>query len=130
MIFQIENFEKVFQKQNGLLDFIRVKADYETSPFKEHVFLEYLDLSRDKGKTILKTFAIFDFDGERWKFYGLRNVPFAYTTKENIEKALRESGYKNIKFYGSFYDGRKWDFLFRKPFKPLESDWLNIIVKK
>lgn len=130
MIFQIENFEKVFKKQNSLLDFIRAKADYHASPYQEHVFLEYLDPSRDGGKTILKTFAIFDFDGKKWKFYGLRNALFAYITKEKIEKVLKESGYKNIKFYGSSYDGRKWDYLFRKPFKPLESDWLNVVAKR
>lgn len=130
MIFQIENFEKVFKKQNSLLDFIRVKADYQASPYQEHVFLEYLDPSRDGGKTILKTFAIFDFDGRKWKFYGLRNILFAYVIKEKIEKILRESGYKNIKFYGSSYDGREWNYLFRKPFKPLESDWLNVVAKR
>lgn len=130
MIFQIENFEKVFKKQNGLLEFIRVKTDYEASPFIEHVFVEYLDPSRDKGKTILKTFAIFDFDGKRWKSYGLRSTLFAYVTKEKIEKVLKASGYKDISFYGSSFDGRKWDNLFREPFKPLESDWLNIVAKK
>lgn len=130
MIFQIENFEKVFKKQNSLLDFIRVKSDYEASPFTEHVFVEYLDPSRDRGNTILKTFAIFDFDGKRWKFYGLRNALFVYITKEKLTKALRACGYKDISIYGSSYDGRKWDYLFRKSFNPLESDWLNVVAKR
>ncbi|MDO8460939.1 MAG: CBS domain-containing protein [bacterium] len=130
MIFQIENFEKVFKKQNGLLEFTRVKADYTKSPFVEHIFVEYLDPSHDREKTILKTFAIFDFDGKRWKFYGLRSTLFAYITKEKIEKVLKVSGYKDISFYGSSFDGRKWDYLFRQPFKPLEHDWLNVVAKK
>ena len=130
MIFQIENFEKVFKKQNGLLEFNRVKTDYEVSPFVEHIFVEYLDPSRDRDKTILKTFAIFDFDGKRWKFYGLRSTLFAYVTKEKIEKVLKASGYKDISFYGSSFDGREWDYLFREPFKLLESDWLNVVAKR
>lgn len=130
MVFQVRNFEKIFKTQKRLDDFITVESAYETSPYQEHVFLEFYDPSRDGGKTVLKTFAIFDFDGKRWKFYGLRNALFAYTTKEKIKTVLKANGYKDIKVYGSFYDGRKWDYLFRKPFKPLESDWLNVIARR
>lgn len=130
IVFQVRNFEKIFKTQKRLDDFIPVESAYETSPYQEHVFLEYYDPSRDGGKTILKTFAIFDFDGKRWKFYGLRNALFAYITKEKIQKVLKANGYKDIKFYGSSYDGRKWDYLFRKPFKLLESDWLNVVAKR
>lgn len=130
MVFQVRNFEKIFKTQKRLDDFITVESAYETSPYQEHVFLEFYDPSRDKGKTVLKTFAIFDFDGKRWKFYGLRNALFAYTTKGKIKTVLKANGYKDIKVYGSSYDGRKWDYLFRKPFKPLESDWLNVVAKR
>lgn len=130
MIFQITNFEKVIKVQKRLLNFSFVNSDYPESPYEEHLFLEYYDQSRDRGNTILKTFTIFDFNGKRWKFYGLRNALFAYVIKEKIEKALKANGYKDISFYGSSFDGRKWDYLFQKPFKSLESDWLNVIAQR
>ncbi|MCL5970696.1 MAG: CBS domain-containing protein [Patescibacteria group bacterium] len=123
IILQITNFEKVFKSQKRLLDLIFVKDEDK----KEHSFLEFYDLPR-KGGTILKTFAIFDSDGRKWEFEGLRNSLFAYLTKDKIAGLLRRNGYKDISFYGSFYDGKKWDHLFRKPFEPLKSDWLNIIA--
>lgn len=129
MIFQITNFEKVLEVQKRILNASFLDSEYEASPYREHLFLEYYDLPKD-GKTLLKTFAIFDSDGKRWKFYGLRSALFAYASKGNIERVLKTSGYKKISFYGSSFDGRKWDFLFRKPFKPLESDWLNVVAKK
>lgn len=128
MILQVTNFEKVLKAQKRLLNLSFVKSDYAASPYQEHLFLEYYDLPQDGGRTILKTFAIFDFIGKKWRFYGLRNALFAHATKERIEKALKKSGYRNLSFYGSSFDGRKWDHLFRKPFKPLESDWLNILA--
>jgi hypothetical protein len=106
-----------------------LKNDYEASPYQEHLFLEYYDPPRD-GKTLLKTFTIFDFTGKRWKFYGVRNALFAYLTKEEIARILKACGHREISFYGSSFDGRKWDYLFRKPFKPLESDWLNVVAKR
>lgn len=130
MIFQITNFEKVFNVQERLLNFSFVTSDYEASPYKEHLFLEFYDHSRDRGKTVLKTFAIFDFDGEKWKFYGLRSALFAYVVKDRIEKALKVNGFKNISFYGSYFEGGKWDYIFRNPFNILKSDWLNIIAKR
>ena len=130
MIFQITNFEKIFKTLNRLVSFNVVSADYAASQYAEHIFLQYYDPSRDGGKTILKTFAIFDFDGKQWEFYGLRSALFAYATKERVTKALHAAGYRDIQFYGSDFDGRKWDRLFRKPYRPLQSDWLNIIARK
>lgn len=126
LVSQITNFEKVFKTQKRLLDLIFVKEEGN----KEHSFLEFYDPSRDGGKTVLKTFAVFDFDGKKWKFSGLKNSLFAYLTKEKIEKTLKKIGYRDISSYGSFYDGRKWDHLFKKPYEPLKSDWLNVAAKK
>lgn len=130
MIFQITNFENVFKVQKRLLNASFIESEYPSSPYKEHLFIEFYDPSRDGGKTVLKTFAIFDFDGKKWKFYGLRNALFAYATKDKITKALSSAGFKYISFYGSFLEGNKWDYLFRKPFVPLKSDWLNVVAKR
>lgn len=130
MIFQITNFEKVLRVQNRILNASFVKKMYESSSYQEHFFLEYYDPSRDGGKTVLKTFVIFDFNGKRWKFYGLRNALFAYITMEKIDRILKTIGYADILFYGSSFNRLKWDYLFRNPFMPLESDWLNVIAKR
>lgn len=54
----------------------------------------------------------------------------AYNTKETIKKDLEKLGYKKISIYGGDFDGKHWDYLFRKEFKPLESDWLNVVAVK
>ena len=54
----------------------------------------------------------------------------AYNNKESVGKVLRKNGFSKMSFYGGSFDGKHWDFLFRKPFKSLESDWLNIIAAK
>lgn len=128
MIFQITNFEKILKIQNRLVSFNFAKV--EDGITREYAFLEFYDPPKKEDKTILKTFIILTFDGKRWRWSGTRNSFMAYTTEEIIKKVLEKNGFSKISFYGSFFDGRKWDFLFRKPFKPLESDWLNVIAKR
>jgi ubiquinone/menaquinone biosynthesis C-methylase UbiE len=128
MIFQITNFKKVIKVQKRLLDFNFAKIKDE--PNREYAFLEFYDEPNEKAKTILKTFAILVSNGERWKSSGVRNTLMAYVTKENLKEALLKSGFKNIEFYGSSFDGRHWDYLFRKPFEELQSDWLTIIARR
>ena len=128
MIFQIRNYENVFNKRNRLSQFRFSKGEV----YQEHAFIEFYDPSRSRKKTTLKTSAIFDFDGRRWKFYGLRNTLFAYITKADIADILKRCGFKKTHFYGS-YTGEEidnWDYLFRKQFKHLDSDWLNIVAKR
>ncbi len=126
MVFQIRNYKNIFKKNGRISQFRFAKGGI----FPEHAFVEYYDLPKN-GKT-LKTSAIFDFDGNRWKFYGLRNTVFAYITKNDIEKILEKLRYTKIDFYGSYSGGKmdKWDYLFSKPFKEAESDWLNILAKR
>jgi len=128
MIFQITNFKKVIKVQKRLLDFNFAKIKDE--PNREYAFLEFYDEPNEKEKTILKTFAILVSNGERWKSSGVRNTLMAYVTKENLKEILLKNGFKNLEFYGSSFDGRHWDYLFRKPFEELQSDWLTVIAKK
>lgn len=128
MILQITNFEKVLKVQKRLLSlsFAKLKDGIE----KEYAFLEFYDLPDNKKKTIIKTFGILRFEGQRWKWAGVRNSLMAYSNKNYIKKILEKNDFSKVSFYGSSFDGRKWDYLFRKPFKPLESDWLNVVAKK
>lgn len=128
LILQITNFEKVLKTHKRLLSFNFAKL--ENGVKREYAFLEFYDLPNLKDKTILKTFAILRSDGKHWKTVGVRNSLMAYTSKESVKNLLRKYGFSKISFYGGFFDGREWDSLFRRPFKPLESDWLNVIAKR
>ncbi len=129
LILQITSFDKVIKVKNRLLSFNFAQLSGE--PNKEYAFLEFYDLPIERYKTILKTFAIFVSDGgKRWKSSGVRNSLMAYNNEESIGKVLRKNGFTKVSFYGGAFDGRKWDYLFRKPFKVLESDWLNVVAVK
>ena len=128
MIFQVTNFEKVLKTQKRLLSFNFAKIKDE--PNREYGFLEFYDEPNEKEKTILKTFAILASSGGRWKSSGVRNSLMAYVTKENLKEALLKNGFTKVEFYGSSFDGKNWDYLFRKPFEKLQSDWLTAIAKR
>lgn len=128
MILQITNFEKVIKVHERLLSFKFAKL--EDGIKHEYAFLEFYDPPNMQEKTILKTFAILRSDVKRWKWLGVRNSVMAYIDEEIMTNILEKNDFKKISFYGGFFDGIKWDYLFRKPFKPLESDWLNVVAVK
>jgi len=128
MVFQITNFEKVLKTQKRFLSFNFSKLKDE--PNKEYAFLEFYDEPNRRENTILKSFAILTSDGKRWKTAGVRNAVLAYVTEENLKNALRKTGFSKISVYGGSFDGRSWDYLFRKPFDPLKSDWLNVVARR
>ncbi len=129
LILQITNFDKVIKVKNRILSFNFARIPGEQN--KEYGFLEFYDLPIERHKTILKTFAILASDGgRRWKSSGIRNSLMAYNNKESIGKILRRNGFTKVSSYGGAFDGRHWDYLFRKPFKVLESDWLNVVAIK
>ena len=128
LVLQVTNFNKVIREGNRLLSFNFTIPSGEN---KEHAFLEFYDKPNLRDRTILKTFAILTNNGgKRWKSSGVRNSLMAYNTKDTIRKRLENLGYKKILIYGGKFDGKHWDYLFRKPFKESESDWLNIIAIK
>lgn len=128
MMFQITNFEKVLKTNKRFLSFNF--ANLKDEPKKEYAFLEFYDEPNERDNTILKTFAILTGDRNRWKSSGVRNTLMAYVTKENIKKTLEKNGFTKISFFGGSFDGRNWDYLFRKPFEELQSDWLNVVAER
>ena len=128
IIFQVTNFQKVLKTQKRFLSFSFAKIKDE--PSKEYAFLEFYDEPNEKEKTILKTFAILVSSGGRWKSSGVRNSLMAYVTKESLKDELSRNGFTKIEFHGSLFDGRNWDYLFRKPFEELQSDWLTVIARR
>jgi len=129
MIFQITNFDKILKTKNRILGFNFATNKAEVN--KEYAFIEFYDNPSDHNKTILKTFAVLTSDGgKRWKSTGVRNSMMAYLNKDKMRSALKRDGFSKISVYGGFFDGRHWDYLFRKSFRVLESDWLNVIAVK
>lgn len=128
MILQITNFEKVIKVYDRLLSFKFAKL--KDAIEHEYAFLEFYDPPNMQEKTILKTFGILRSDIKRWKWLGIRNSVMAYTNEEIMTNILKKNDFRKISFYGGSFDGRKWDYLFRKPFKPLESDWFNVVAVK
>lgn len=125
MIFQTTNFEKILKTKKRIwnVNFVPVTDE----PVKEYCFIQFYDRPQ-LGKTILKTFAILASDGTRWKWLGIRNSVMAYTNVERLTEILKNEGLGNIQTFGGAFDGRQWDYLFRKSFDPLESDWLNVVA--
>lgn len=130
LLIQNTNFEKVIKTKNRLLSLSFVGKNSYKSTGEEHAFLEFYDPPDEEEMTILKTFAVFDKTQGKWSSYGTKNSIFAYITKIGVERHLLGLGFKDINFYGSSFDGRNWDYVFRKPYSPLESDWMNVVAKK
>jgi len=123
LVFQIINYEKVFREKKGFLE-----VNYGTSKAGmkfDHAFLEFY--SPDHSKEMLTlNMEILDFDGKKWKHRALNSTSIAHITQEKIEKLLKQHGFNKIEFYGGQFGGT----LFKNPFNPIESDWLNVIATR
>lgn len=124
MIIQMVNFQKVLSVNNRLQSFNIIKAKRESG--HEHAFVEFYDPPRKAGGLLTLNMALLHFSGRRWTPRGLNSTPIANINMDNIDKLLRKFGFKKNSFYG----GRLWGPLFTHSFKPLESDWLNIIAER
>lgn len=122
IVLQIANFEKIFKVKNRVLD---VNFGFSKHGFpSEHAFLRFYDYPRKKGDYLTLNTVIFDNDGKRWKFRTMNSTPIVDLNRENIKSLLRKNGFSKISFYGGEFFGK----LFKDQFKPLESDWLNVVA--
>lgn len=124
LVMQILNFEKVFKVKGRFLDL--TFAPSKDGVAKEHAFLEFYDPKKEGEESITLNMAIFDYSGKKWKYRSMNATPIAPITKEQIKKLLTKHGFKRISFFGSASRGT----LFKKPFNPLESDWLNVVATR
>lgn len=121
LIFQIDNFEKAIKVNRGLREFVIKKFGIGIE--HDHAFLTFY--TKTKNKSLIHTKAIFDFNGENWRLRGINDTEIMYIDKQKIEAILRRFGFKEIEFYGSKFLSP----LFKEPFSPLESDWLNVVAR-
>jgi SAM-dependent methyltransferase len=124
IVFQIINFEKVFNVKNRILEFNFPKTP--TNAIYEYGFLEFYDLPREDKSTITLNMFIFNYDGKGWNDRSRNSTKIAYLKQDDITKLLKKEGFKKISIYGSMF--RKP--LFKNQFKLSESDWLIVVARK
>lgn len=124
MVFQIVNFQKALQSQQGLRDFT-LKAASPGSYYKSNLFIGFY--TKRKRDEIVYTRAIFSSSGEeKWTFIGVNSTPILDIRKAKLEKLLKSIGFLNVSFYGSSFYGSH----FKDPFKQAESNWMNVVAKR
>lgn len=119
LVFQIANFDKIFKIGDGYRDFAIHKVPQALG--EKQAFLRFY--TQDNGKTTYNI-AIFKYDNEQWNFRGIHTKQIIRIGEKEIIEMLKDLGFSKIALYGSSFYGP----LFKKPFEPLESDWLNVVA--
>lgn len=128
LVLQLLNFEKVLRQKNRLISFII--QDCTIHAGSQHLFMEFFD--RDVDNSLLHHLALFDYDGTNWIYKGLTTVRVNLLIKKEMERLLKKHGFKNISFSGNMgeYQGEYGKLSFDERFKPLESDFLNVVAER
>ncbi len=124
LIFQIINFEKIIKERSGLVDFTVLEG--KSSFRRKHAFLRFYSTFPHNNKELLYNVASLELEDKKWVFRGIRSKSAIYIGKKEIAEMLKKIGYHHVEYYG----GKFYGPLFKEPFKPLESDWLNIVAKR
>lgn len=122
LVFQIINYEKVFKRHKGFVEINFAKSKFGNE--HQYAFLEFYDTNKKPDDMLTLNMEILNSDGKKWKHLSLNSTQITHIDKEIIEKLLKKYGYKNISFFGSRYLGN----LFKDPFDPEHSDWLNVLA--
>lgn len=128
VVIQLLNLEKIFVSKDRLLSFDLQKANDKEG--KEQLSIEFFD-HKDKNHLLHNT-IIFDNDGINWIYKGITTIDVYDVKKDDIKNALKKIGFKKVSFFGyeGEYQGEYGKLSFEQEFKPLESDWLNVVAKR
>lgn len=125
LIFQITNFEKVLKANGRLFDFhIRQSPIHKE---QEHAFLRFYDPLKEGFLTL--NVAVFDRGKKRWMPRGTHAMSIIPLDREKIVPLVKKLGFLNISSYGG-EAGFYYDYLFKKTFKPMQSDVLHVVAKR
>jgi len=129
VVIQILNFKKVLMSKNRLLSF-NIHQEAIGRESRKQLSIEFFDHKNED--VLLHNTVIFDNDGINWIYEGITSIEIYNVKKQDLEQALRKSGFKEVSFYGNIgeYQGAYGEFSFEAPFKPSESDWLNVVAKR
>lgn len=125
IVCQIGNYDKVININKGLYDFNIRKSTF--SGERQQAFLRFFD--RYESGFLTQNVCVFARGKKRWSFRGMHSVSISSLGKKKLENLLKKLKFSHIEFYGG-EKGFYYDFLFRKPFKPLESDVLVVVAKR
>lgn len=128
VIVQLLNFEKILSSKNRLLSFSLQKASNKDG--REQLSIEFFD--RRGNNHLLHNTIIFDNDGTNWIYKGITTMDVYNIQKDDMEEALKKAGFRKISFFGNEgeYQGDYGKLSLESPFKPLESDWLNVVASR
>ena len=125
IISQITNYNKIIKINKRFFAFNIKKSPY--SEEREQAFLRFYD-EKEKG-FLTQNLSVFVRGSKKWTFQGMHSMQVYPLNKENIASFLKKIKFSNIKYYGG-EKGFFYDYLFRKPFKPMESDIFTVVAKR
>lgn len=126
IVCQLANFDKVINAKRRLFDFhIRAAADVANE--EEYTFLRFYD-PKENGLYTLNI-SVFARSNKKWRFKGMHAVSVHPLTRERMTALFRKLSFSKIAYYGG-EEGFFYDYLFRKPFKPAESDVLTVVARR
>lgn len=125
IVCQIANYDKVIKINKGLYDF-----NIRRSPFsgeRGQAFLRFFDSY--KSGLLTQNVCVFARGEKRWNFRGMHSGYINPLNKKKLENLFKKLKFSHTAFYGE-EEGFYYDFLFRKPFKPLQSDVLVAVARR
>ncbi len=125
IVCQIANYDKIIKIDNRFYDFNIRKSSL--SGEREQAFLRFFDPS--EGGFLTYNVSVFARGKNRWSFKGMHAMPISNLNKDKLEKLFKKINFPHATFYGE-EEGYYYDFLFRKPFKPSQSDALVAVAKR
>lgn len=124
MVIQIANTDKVLKTTGRFQEFNIAKT--KNDPNKEYLFLQFYDPPRTPRGNCMLNMAILYFDGKKWHPKSNNSTSIVYLNKDKIKRLLQKLGFSDISFYGGMILGD----LFKHPFDPVNSDWMNVVAKR
>ena len=122
---QISNQEKIINVDKRLYDFAIRKSHYPEE--REQGFLRFYDPKEDGFLT--QNICVFSRWKKKWVFRGMNSVPLVALDKDSITSLFKKIGFSKFAYYGG-EKGHYYDYLFRKPFKPAQSDVLVVVARR
>jgi len=125
LVCQMPNYKKIINVNKRLYDFAIRKSPYPEE--REQAFLRFFD-PKEEGVLTL-SIGVFARGKKKWVFKGMNSLPIVEHDKESITSLFKKIGFSKMSYYGG-ENGFYYDYLFRKPFKPTQSDVLAVVARR
>src|SRR3989344_980402 len=122
---QAANYEKVINVNKRFFSFSIGKSSYGEE--RELAVLRFYD-PKEKG-FLTQNLSIFARGENKWVFRGMNSMAVVDLDKQSITSLFKKIGFPKMSYYGG-EKGVYYDYLFRKPFKPNQSDVLVVVAKR